>query len=154
LNISKQIASKEPKVRILINKIGERKTLQKEWDRNEKFMSLKKAILNRKIKPYNIEAYLSGLSSQISAKDFKQLTLGTKIDPYKQFFVASAKPTATFPAAFKLSYDSCRKIDSNALTVGDPAKLGNTTGRIKHRKAVSVLPPIDFDLGMNRRYGR
>lgn len=69
--------------------IGQRQVLQKEWDRTEKVTDLKKAILNRKIKPYNIETHLQGLSSGITAKEYKQLVGGHKQDVIKMFFVES-----------------------------------------------------------------
>lgn len=104
--------------------IAQRAALQKEWDRNEKVGDLKKAILNRKIKPYNIESHLNGLVSPMTAKEYKQLVGGSKQDLYKQFFVETNKPISVLPtdSSFKLAYNFAKREDHEMINT-DTMKL-------------------------------
>jgi len=95
-------------------------------------MSLQKAIVDRKIKPYNIETYLKGLSHSVTAKEFKRMTEGTKKDVYKEFFVENNKPISTLPTepSTKLNYGSSKKKDHDIM--------GNGLG-VMHRRSCSDL---------------
>ena len=79
---------------------------------------MKKAILNRKITPYNIESHLKGLVGNMSAKEYKKLVVGNKQDIYKKFFVETNKPVSTLPenSDLKLSYQFNKKQDHEVIS--------------------------------------
>ena len=97
--------------------IGQKEVLQKEWERNEKMGSLKKAILNRKIKPYNIETHLKGLTSSMTAREYKEMIGTNKNDVIKKFFVETNKPISVLPSdpTQTLSYALGRKEDHDVM---------------------------------------
>ncbi|CAI2383832.1 unnamed protein product [Moneuplotes crassus] len=120
----------------------QRMILQKEWDRNEKVGDLKKAILNRKITPYNIESHLKGMVGNMSAKEYKTLVGGNKVDTVKKFFVESNKPIEALPekSDLKLSYNIAKKDDHEIIAY--------ETSRL-HRRSMTDLKFNKFNEVLN-----
>uniref|UniRef100_A0A7S3KRQ5 Uncharacterized protein n=1 Tax=Euplotes crassus TaxID=5936 RepID=A0A7S3KRQ5_EUPCR len=120
----------------------QRMILQKEWDRNEKVGDLKKAILNRKITPYNIESHLNGMVGNMSAKEYKTLVGGNKVDTVKKFFVESNKPIEALPekSDLKLSYNIAKKDDHEIIAY--------ETSRL-HRRSMTDLKFNKFNEVLN-----